>query len=202
MNSSRPLGFLTCQIRQSFLCSRPLRDPTRSFRAFATDSYKIQPKRTSPADFQLSCRRQRQSLIQPRTLASLRQYSTSTTSNVPAAQPNVEPIAAEEPPSYQMTFTCKPCMNRSSHKISKQGYHHGAVLITCPHCKNRHVISDHLGIFSDSKVTVEDILKAKGELVKRGTLGQDGDIEFWEDGSKVGVLGGQEGGKGQVQAER
>lgn len=47
-------------------------------------------------------------------------------------------------PSYQLTFTCKPCSTRSSHKISKQGYHKGSVLITCPECRNRHVISDHL----------------------------------------------------------
>jgi hypothetical protein len=45
-----------------------------------------------------------------------------------------------------MTFTCKPCNTRSSHRISKQGYHFGSVLITCPECKNRHIISDHLGV--------------------------------------------------------
>src|SRR5690242_16017317 len=35
-------------------------------------------------------------------------------------------------PAYEMTFTCKPCSTRSTHKISKQGYHHGTVLISCP----------------------------------------------------------------------
>lgn len=76
-----------------------------------------------------------------------------------------------------------PCGTRSAHNISKQGYHHGSVLITCPSCRNRHVISDHLKIFGDRKVTVEDLMREKGVLVKRGTLGEDGDIEFWEDGS-------------------
>lgn len=26
-------------------------------------------------------------------------------------------------------------------------------------------------------------MREKGRLVKRGTLGEDGDVEFWEDGS-------------------
>lgn len=65
--------------------------------------------------------------------------------------------------------------------MTKQGYHHGTVLITCPSCKNRHVISDHLKIFADLSFTVEDLMREKGELVKRGSISQNGDIEFWED---------------------
>jgi hypothetical protein len=30
--------------------------------------------------------------------------------------------------------------------MSKQGYHHGTILITCPGCKNRHLIADHLKV--------------------------------------------------------
>ncbi|KAI1749448.1 DNL zinc finger-domain-containing protein [Xylaria castorea] len=84
-------------------------------------------------------------------------------------------------PHYRLRFTCVPCGDRSSHAVSKQGYHHGSVLITCPKCRNRHIISDHLNIFGDRKITVEDLLREKGQLVKRGTLGEEGDIEFWED---------------------
>jgi ribosomal protein S27E len=51
-----------------------------------------------------------------------------------------------EVPSYAMVFTCKKCSERSAHKISKQGYHSGTVLVTCPGCKNRHLISDHLKV--------------------------------------------------------
>jgi mitochondrial protein import protein ZIM17 len=90
-----------------------------------------------------------------------------------------------------------PCGERSSHKISKQGYHHGSVLITCPSCRNRHVISDHLQIFGDRKVTVEDLMREKGRLVKKGTLGEDGDIEFWADvdqPSDTGANAGEEKG--------
>jgi len=81
-----------------------------------------------------------------------------------------------------MTFTCKKCTTRSSHRISKQGYHHGTVLIACPGCKNRHLIADHLKIFSDTRVTLEDIMRQQGEVVRTGTKAE-GDLEFWEDGS-------------------
>ncbi|KAF8246890.1 hypothetical protein K440DRAFT_506947, partial [Wilcoxina mikolae CBS 423.85] len=47
-------------------------------------------------------------------------------------------------PSYHLTFTCRPCQTRSTHTVSKQAYHGGTVLIQCPGCKNRHVITDHL----------------------------------------------------------
>lgn len=38
-------------------------------------------------------------------------------------------------------------------------------------------------IFSDKSVTIEDLLREKGGLVKKGSLGADGDVEFWDDGS-------------------
>lgn len=59
------------------------------------------------------------------------------------------------------------------------------MLIACPSCKNRHVISDHLKIFGDRKITIEDLMRERGQLVKRGTLGEDGDIEFWDDGTST-----------------
>ncbi|KAF8852016.1 zf-DNL-domain-containing protein, partial [Acephala macrosclerotiorum] len=85
-------------------------------------------------------------------------------------------------PEYEMTFTCRPCSTRSTHRVSKQGYHYGSVLITCPECRNRHVISDHLNIFGDKHLTIEDLMREQGQLVKRGTLSEDGDLEFWADG--------------------
>ena len=106
--------------------------------------------------------------------------STSASQNVSQHNPSEAP---NKQPCYQLTFTCKPCTHRSSHTISKQGYHHGTVLITCPECKNRHVISDHLKIFADQGFTIEDLMRQKGELVKRGSLRGDGDVEFWDDGT-------------------
>jgi protein import protein ZIM17 len=38
-----------------------------------------------------------------------------------------------------------------------------------------------LNIFGDRKFTVEDLMREKGQLVKRGSLGEDGDIEFWPE---------------------
>ncbi|KAA8644390.1 hypothetical protein EYZ11_002798 [Aspergillus tanneri] len=87
----------------------------------------------------------------------------------------------QEEPAYQITFTCKPCGHRSSHRMSKHGYHRGTVLIRCPSCLNRHVISDHLNIFFDEKKKLEDILAKQGDKVTRGYV--DGDMEFWDDGT-------------------
>jgi protein import protein ZIM17 len=56
------------------------------------------------------------------------------------------PQSREAVPSYAMVFTCKQCSERSAHKVSKQGYHEGTVLITCPGCKSRHLVSDHLKV--------------------------------------------------------
>lgn len=70
--------------------------------------------------------------------------------------------------------------------MSKQAYTKGTVLIQCPSCTVRHLISDHLKIFSDQHITIEDILNAKGESVSLTT----DDLAF-EDipESLKGVLG-------------
>lgn len=90
-------------------------------------------------------------------------------------------LRREQEPAYQLSFTCKPCGERSSHRVSKHGYHRGTVLIQCPSCKNRHVISDNLGIFFEKGKTLDDLLKERGQAITRGTL--QGDMEFWEDGT-------------------
>ncbi|KAK3329811.1 DNL zinc finger-domain-containing protein [Apodospora peruviana] len=104
----------------------------------------------------------------------------------PATSPNAaheQSLPPRDKPTYELRFTCKPCGHRSAHHVSKQGYHHGSVLIACPSCRNRHVISDHLRLFGDKAVSVEDILRERGQLVKKGTLGESDDLEFWEDGT-------------------
>ncbi|KAL4820424.1 DNL zinc finger-domain-containing protein [Aspergillus spinulosporus] len=90
-------------------------------------------------------------------------------------------LRREQEPAYQLSFTCKPCGERSSHRVSKHGYHRGTVLIQCPSCKNRHVISDNLGIFFEKGKTLDDLLQERGQAITRGTL--QGDMEFWEDGT-------------------
>ncbi|CAI6335033.1 unnamed protein product [Periconia digitata] len=116
----------------------------------------------------------------------VRYDSSSSSAASPPATSTTAPdsrLERDQVPAYELTFTCKVCSTRSSHRVSKQGYHHGTVLISCPGCKNRHLISDHMKIFSDKSVTIEDIMREKGDLVKRGTLAAEGDVEFWEDGS-------------------
>ena len=110
---------------------------------------------------------------------SSEEASTTTTKTTTESEEIADRQAQE--PAYELTFTCRKCMERSSHRITKQAYHFGTTLITCPGCKSRHLISDHLKIFSDRGVTIEDILKEKGEFLRKGRLGEDGDIEFYDE---------------------
>lgn len=128
----------------------------------------------------------------------------ATKTQIPRPKVQTQRKVYDPAAAYEMTFTCKPCSTRSSHRVSKQGYHYGSVLISCPECKNRHVISDHLGvslqksfflgqhfdesvlqIFTDKAMTIEDLMRERGQLVKKGTLSEDGDVEFWEDGTST-----------------
>lgn len=125
------------------------------------------------------------------TIPSTRFNSSSASSSASAVQSSDQEaevfsqLPKEQQAAYELTFTCKPCTARSTHRVSKHGYHNGTVLITCPNCKNRHVIADHLKIFMDKRMTLEDILKEKGATVKKGHLGTEGDVEFWDDGTKT-----------------
>ena len=155
----------------------------------------------------------------PLPLHSLQSRRISDSTSIPSSAvahstdyPSNTQIPPEKPPAYELTFTCKPCKQRSTHTVSKQGYHKGTVLITCPQCSNRHLISDHLKvgsfskasaclirsierlevvvadrvqIFRDQSTTLEDLMRQKGQLVKRGILGEKGDVEFWEDGTQT-----------------
>lgn len=109
------------------------------------------------------CKAPRRPLAKAASSAFLSSIRTNTTTREPRpltdrddrpANPTEEPVEKADVPAYEMTFTCRPCRTRSTHKISKQGYHHGTVLITCPNCKNRHVISDHLKVRS-RRITLE-----------------------------------------------
>ncbi|CAI7600816.1 unnamed protein product [Penicillium manginii] len=98
----------------------------------------------------------------------LTEYPAQTETDAEREQTNEERRKSEE--AYRITFTCKPC-----------GYHRGTVLIQCPSCQNRHVMSDHLGIFFDKGTTLEDLLSEKGQTLQHGRT--DGNFEFWDDGT-------------------
>ncbi|KAF9976337.1 Threonine synthase-like 1 [Actinomortierella ambigua] len=82
----------------------------------------------------------------------------------PPMPPNTDPKAR-----MLIGFTCTVCENRSHKTMSKHAYNHGVVIIQCDHCKNRHLIADHLGWFRNGGVTVEDLVKEKGETVQKLT---------------------------------
>ncbi|KZT37962.1 zf-DNL-domain-containing protein [Sistotremastrum suecicum HHB10207 ss-3] len=110
----------------------------------------------------------------------------------PAIIPGESP---EEPevkiqPKLSLTFTCTvaDCGHRSTHEFKKASYERGIVIVECPSCKNRHLIADHLGWFKESTQggqmrTVEDLMKAKGEKVRRGRLDAGGVVEYVDDES-------------------
>jgi protein import protein ZIM17 len=57
-------------------------------------------------------------------------------------------------------------------------------------------------------MTIEDLMREQGQLVKKGTLSEDGDLEFWSDGSTTrrgegaGMGVGVEDGGGEVREGR
>ena len=129
--------------------------------------------------------------------------NTTLTAPASPSSPSPQESALSSPtsnhPAYVIFFTCKPCSNRSGpHRVTKQGFHKGTTLITCPSCKNRHVVSDHLRIFTDEGGDLVDIMQRHGEKLKIGQLGirngelvneDEEEIEFWEDGTETPHMG-------------
>lgn len=41
-------------------------------------------------------------------------------------------------------------------------------------------------------MTIEDLMRDNGEMLRKGSLSPDGDLEFWDDGSTTQRTEGQE----------
>lgn len=168
----------------------PFRTPQQpSIRAFNLSSTRKQPLPARVAHQR--CRHQSTDSSAPfRPLTNREPTSTSETSENTTSQADEIAMRKALSPAYQLWFTCKKCLERSGHTVSKQSYHFGTCVINCPKCKSQHLISDHLGIFEDKSMTMEDIAKRHGEKLKKGRLGADGDIEFYDDAATEKVTRG------------
>ncbi|KAF9567447.1 hypothetical protein EC968_003247 [Mortierella alpina] len=99
-------------------------------------------------------------------------HPTHTSADDGHIQPQQKnPIPPNTDPKARMLigFTCTVCNHRSHKTMSKHAYQHGVVIMQCDHCKNRHLMADHLGWFKTGGVTVEDLVQERGETVRKLT---------------------------------
>ncbi|GMG99416.1 hypothetical protein Nepgr_001256 [Nepenthes gracilis] len=68
-----------------------------------------------------------------------------------------------------MIFTCKVCETRSMKTVCRESYEKGVVVVRCGGCSNLHLIADRLGWFGEPG-SIEDLLAARGEEVKKGSI--------------------------------
>ncbi|EEP76224.1 predicted protein [Uncinocarpus reesii 1704] len=180
----RNVASLSCRSHEAGLFLRARRSAVNPFSTLSYQSRYSPERQASIRLAPFHCRHNSTSTKPPKPL-------TDSKPATPEEEAYNEARRAEEP-SYLITFTCKPCSHRSGHRISKHGYHKGTVLIMCPNCRNKHVISDHLNIFMDTKSTLEDILAKQGQTLKKVTLGE-GDLELWPEASAAAEAEGSQG---------
>lgn len=171
----------------------------------ASSSHRVAPG--VPARFRYA-RQQAPSFGSQRFLSSTphrANEATSSSSGPKLPETHDKVTFKTEEPRLSLTFTCTvtACGTRSSHMFTRRSYERGIVIVQCPGCKNRcvakhywagrrsversqldrHLIADHLGWFKESMEegklkTIEDLMRAKGENVRRGTLDADGVVEY------------------------
>ena len=91
------------------------------------------------------------------------QQSTSDEIQIPGAQKGNKKLA--------IIFTCTQCNTRSAKQFTERAYKYGVVIATCPGCKNKHLIADNLGFFSDEEGSwnIETAMAKLGKTVKVAT---------------------------------
>jgi len=75
--------------------------------------------------------------------------------------------------SIRMIYTCGVCGSREQKEFSRQAYTEGVVIVQCDQCEKRHLVADNLKWFGDDGKNIEDILREKGESVRKGLAIQD-----------------------------
>ncbi|XP_073011465.1 uncharacterized protein [Typha latifolia] len=93
---------------------------------------------------------------------------------IPTGESNVKYTAfsdlkASKRHDLAMIFTCKVCETRSVKTLCRESYEKGVVVARCGGCNNLHLIADRLGWFGEPG-SVEDLLAARGEEVRRGSV--------------------------------
>ena len=87
--------------------------------------------------------------------------------------------------NYAIVYTWTVWETRQARSFSKKSYHEGVVLIRCEGCDNLHLIADNLGWFRDKSVNIEDLMREKGDKLRKIISNQA--MEFLDEESKEGL---------------
>ncbi|PPJ52910.1 hypothetical protein CBER1_11572 [Cercospora berteroae] len=203
MNTTRNLRAFQRTFEQAFHAHHaPFRIQHNSIRAFSVPAVRKHiPSSQTQQRRQQQIRSQSSESIPPAEEELSTRPAKPLTDRTDSSLSDKETIAARKAlsPAYQLHFTCKKCLHRSAHTVSKQAYHFGTCVINCPQCNVQHLISDHLKIFSDTKMTMEDIAKQYGEKLKKGRLGVNGDVEFYDEVAEEAIAEDEAAKKAKVE---
>mmetsp|Transcript_14689 Transcript_14689/g.31917 ORF Transcript_14689/g.31917 Transcript_14689/m.31917 type:complete len:261 (+) Transcript_14689:51-833(+) len=82
---------------------------------------------------------------------------------------------------FQIQYTCKKCLTRNSHMVTRVAYRNGVVIAQCKGCVNKHLIADNLGWsnyiggfdFDNGETDIEMYMKNRDqEARENGVVGE------------------------------
>lgn len=94
--------------------------------------------------------------------------SHPSSNTIPKTHSAVSSLKTSSRHDLAMVFTCKVCETRSVKTACRESYEKGVVVARCDGCNNLHLMADRLGWFGEPG-SVEDLLAARGEEVKKGS---------------------------------